>query len=101
MANSSGGIVDLDGERICRAEAVWVELRVASESTADLSCKSGVPQMVEYYKKVPCNSARPHIDNVPDGIVTGTCLMGADTCIEEHASGVWFPFTFEICFITF
>ncbi len=68
-----------------RAEGVSVELGVASESTADLSHKNGLPEMVEYYEKVPCNSARPHVDVVPDGSVTGTRLTRADTCIEEHA----------------
>jgi hypothetical protein len=66
------------------------KLGVALELMMDFSCKNRVPETVEYYKKVPCNSARPHVDIVPDGSVTGTCLTHADTCIEEHASGVWF-----------
>jgi hypothetical protein len=49
--------------------------------------------MVEHYKKVLCNSARPHVDFEPDGSVTGTCPTRTDTCIDEHASGVWFPIT--------
>ncbi len=69
-----------------QAERVSVKLGVALELMADLSHKNGVPETVEYYKKVPCNSARPHVDVVPDGTVTGMRLMCADTCIEEHAS---------------
>jgi hypothetical protein len=78
-----------------------VELGVASESTADLSLENRVPEMAEYCKKVPSNSARPHIDVVPGRSVTGKCLMGADTYIQEHASGVQFPLTSMVCFITF
>ncbi len=84
-----------------QAEGVSVELGVASKSTADLSHGNGVPEMAEYYKKVLCNSARPQVGVVPDGSVTGTCLARADTCIKEHASEVWFPFTSVVCFITF
>ncbi len=84
-----------------QAEGVLVELGVASESTADLLCENGVPETAEYCKKVPCISARPHIDIVPDGSVTGTRLTRADTCTKEHASGVWFPLTSVVCFITF
>ncbi len=79
---------------------VSVELGVALESTADFSHKNKVPEMAESYKKVPCNSMRPHVDFVPDGSVTGMRLMHADTCIEEHASGVWFSLTSVVCFIT-
>ncbi len=78
-----------------------VELGVASESTADLSCENRVPEMAKYCKKVPCNFARPHVDIVLGRSVTGTRLTRADTCIEEHASGVWFPLTSVLCFITF
>ncbi len=84
-----------------RAEGVSVELGVASKLMADLSHKNGVPEMVEYHEKVPCNSARPYVDFVPDGSVNGTCLTRADTCIEEHASGVWFSLTSVVRFITF
>jgi hypothetical protein len=84
-----------------QAEGVSVKLGVASKSTADVSHKNGVPEMVEYYKIVLCNSTRPHIDVVPDRSVTGTCLTRADTCIEEHASGVWFSLTSVVSFITF
>ncbi len=78
-----------------------VKLGVALVSMPDLSHKNGVPETAEYYKKISCNFTRPHIDVVPDGSVTGTCLERADTCIEEHASGVWFPLTTVNRFITF
>ncbi len=84
-----------------QAEGILVKFGVALEPMADLSCKNGVPEMAEYYEKVPCNSARPHVDIVLDGSVAGTCLTRADTCIEEHASGVWFPLTSVVHFITF
>jgi hypothetical protein len=84
-----------------RAEGVSVELGVASELMSDLSHKNGVPEMAEYYKKVPCNSARPHVDFVPGGSVTGTRLTCADTCIEENASGVWFSLISVVCFANF
>jgi hypothetical protein len=83
-----------------QVEGVSVKLRVASESMADLSHKIGVPETAEYYKEAPCNSARPHVDFVLGGSVSGTCLMRADTCIEEHASGVWFSLTSVVCFTT-
>jgi hypothetical protein len=84
-----------------QAEGVLVKLQVALELTVDLSWKNKVPEMAEYCKKVLCNSARPHVDIVPSRSVTGTCLMHADTCIEEHASGVWFPLTSVVHFTTF
>jgi hypothetical protein len=68
-----------------RAEGVLVTLGVALELTADLSHKNGVLEMAEYRKKVPCNSARPHVDFVLDGSVTGMRLTCDDTCIKEHA----------------
>jgi hypothetical protein len=88
-------------KKYAQAEGVSVELGVALELMADLSCKNGVPQMAEYYEKVLCNSARPHVDVVLDRSMTGTCLTRADTCIEEHASRVWSPLTSKVCFITF
>ncbi len=51
----------------------------------DLSRENRVPEMAEYCKNVPCNSARPHVDVAPGRSVTGTRLTRADTCIEEHA----------------
>jgi hypothetical protein len=62
-----------------QVEGVSAELGVVSESVADLSCENGVPEMVEYCKKVPRNSARPHIDVIPGRNGTGTCLTRADT----------------------
>jgi hypothetical protein len=88
-------------KQYAQAEGVSVELGVASESMADLSHKYGVPEMAVYCKKVPCNSARPHVDFVPGRSVTGTRLTRADTCIEEHASGVQFSLTSVVCFTTF
>jgi hypothetical protein len=70
-----------------QAEGVSVKLGVALESIADLSCENGVPETVEYCKKVLCNSTRPHVNVVLGRIVTGMRLLHADTCIEEHASG--------------
>jgi hypothetical protein len=84
-----------------QAEGVLVELGVASESTAYLSRENRMPETVEYCKKVPCNSARTHVDVVPGRSVTGTRLMPADACIKEHASGVWFPLISVVCFIAF
>jgi hypothetical protein len=57
-----------------QAEGVSVKLGVALEPTADLSWKNGLSEMVEYCKKVPCNSTRPYIDFVLGGSVTDTCL---------------------------
>jgi hypothetical protein len=50
-----------------RAEGVSAKLGVASELAADLSCENRVPETVEYCKKVPCNSVRPHVDAVLGG----------------------------------
>jgi hypothetical protein len=84
-----------------QAEGVLVKLGVASESTADLSHVNGVPETAEYYKKILCNSARPQVDFLPGESVTCTHLTPADTCIKEHASGVWFSLSSVVCFITF
>jgi hypothetical protein len=82
-------------------EGVSVELGVTSELMADFSHIIGVPETAGNYEKVLCNSARPHVDFVPGGSVTGTSLMHADTCIKEHASGVQFSLTSVVCFTTF
>jgi hypothetical protein len=50
-----------------QVEGVLVKLGEALELMADLSHKNGVPEMAKYYKKVLCNSARPHVDIVPGG----------------------------------
>ena len=62
-----------------RAEGVSVKLGVASESTVDLSCGTGVPETVEYCEKVPHSSVRPHVDLVPSRNGTGMRLTPADT----------------------
>ncbi len=51
-----------------------VDLELAS----DLSHRIGVSEMAEYLEKVQCTSARPHVDLVPGGNGTGTCLTHAD-----------------------
>jgi hypothetical protein len=56
-----------------QAEGVLVELGVASELVADLSYKNRVPETVEYYETLPCNSVKPQVDFVLVGSVTGTC----------------------------
>ncbi len=62
-----------------QAKGVSAELGVASELVIDLSCESGVLEMVEYCEKVPHTSARPHVDLVPGGNGTGMQLTHADT----------------------
>jgi hypothetical protein len=84
-----------------RAEGVSFKLVVALELTSDLSWENRVSEMAEYCEKVLCNPARPHVDFVKGGSMTDMCLTPADTCIKEHASGVWFPLTSVVCFITF
>ncbi len=84
-----------------QGEGELAKLGVALESRADLSCANGVPEMAENCEKVPCTSARPHVDIVPGGSVTGTRPARADTCIKKHVSGVWFPLTSVVCFIIF
>jgi hypothetical protein len=62
-----------------RAEEVLAKLGVALELAVDLSCGNGVPERAEYCEKVPCTSARPHVDLVLGGNGTGTRLTRADT----------------------
>jgi hypothetical protein len=62
-----------------QAEGVSAKLGVASELGVDLSPRNRVPEMAEYCEKVPRGSARPHVDLVPGGNGTGTCLTHADT----------------------
>jgi hypothetical protein len=62
-----------------RAEGVSAGFGVDSESASDLSCGIGVSEMAECWEKVPCTSARPHVDLVPGGNRTGTRLTRADT----------------------
>ncbi len=68
-----------------RAEGVSAKLGVALESAIDLSCGNGVSEMTEYCKKVPRTSARPHVDLVPGGNRTGTCLTHAGRKWDWHA----------------
>jgi hypothetical protein len=84
-----------------QVEGILAKLGVASELAVDLSHRNGVPETVEYCEKVPRSSARPHVDLVPDGNGSGMRLTRADTCTEEHASGVLFPLTSVFCFIIF
>ncbi len=62
-----------------RVEGVSAKLGVALESVKDLSCENRVSETADYCEKVLRTSARPHVDLVPGGNGTGTCLMHADT----------------------
>jgi hypothetical protein len=62
-----------------QAEGVLAKLRVTLESTADLSHGNGVPETAEHCEKIPCSSARPHVDVVPGRNRTGMRLTHADT----------------------
>jgi hypothetical protein len=73
-----------------------------SKSAIGLSHENGVSEMAEYCEKVPRTSVRPHVDLVPGRNGTGTRLRRMLTLdSEEHASGVWFPLTSVVRFITF
>jgi hypothetical protein len=78
----------------------WREYWSTLELASDLSWEIGVSEMAEHCEKVPCNSVRPHVDFIPGGSVTGTRLTHADTCINEHASGVLSPLIYVDCFTT-
>jgi hypothetical protein len=62
-----------------RAEGVLAGFGVDLESASDLSHGIGVSEMAECWEKVQPTSARPHVDLVPSGNGTGTCLTRADT----------------------
>jgi hypothetical protein len=62
-----------------QAEGVPAELGVASESVIDLTHGNGVSETAEYCEKVPCTSARPHVDLIPGRNGTSTRLTRADT----------------------
>ena len=62
-----------------RAEEVSAGFGVDLESASDLSHGIGVSETVEYWEKVQRTSAGPHVDLVPGGNGTGTCLTRADT----------------------
>jgi hypothetical protein len=78
------------------------KLGVASESAVDLSCGNGVSETAEYCEKYLRTATRPLVDLVPGRNGAGTHLTRVLTPdSEEHASGVWFPLTYVVCFITF
>jgi hypothetical protein len=52
---------------------------VDSESVSDLSRRIGVSETAEYWEKVQCTSARPHVDLVPGGNGAGMRLTRVDT----------------------
>jgi hypothetical protein len=62
-----------------RAEGVSAGFKVDLESVSDLSRGIGVSEMTEYWEKIQCTSARPHLDLVLGGNGTGTQLTRADT----------------------
>ncbi len=51
-----------DLKEYARAEGLSVRFGVDLESASDLSCGIGVSEMAECWEKVPCTSARPHVD---------------------------------------
>jgi hypothetical protein len=61
-----------------QAEGILAGFRVDLELASDLSCGIGVSEMTECWEKVQRTSARPHVDLVPGGNGTGTCLTRAD-----------------------
>jgi hypothetical protein len=62
-----------------QAEGVSARFGVDSELASDLSRGIGVSETVECWEKVQRTSARFHVDLVPGGNETGTCLTCADT----------------------
>ncbi len=62
-----------------QAKGVSAGFGVDSESASDLSRGNGVSEMTEFWEKVQHTSAGPHVDLVPGGNGTGTCLTRADT----------------------
>jgi hypothetical protein len=72
------------------------------ESASDLSRRIGVSKTAEYWEKVPCTSAGPHIDLVPGRNGTGTrltrCVLTRDS--KEHAQEFSFPLA-SVAFPTF
>jgi hypothetical protein len=68
------------GYQICLSGgSIGWRFGVDSELASNLSCKIGVLEMAEYWEKVQHTSASSHVDLVPGGNGTGTCLMRADT----------------------
>ncbi len=75
-------------ERICpsrgsigyaQVEGVSTRFGVDSELASHLSHGIRVSETAECWEKVQRTSARPHVDLVPGGNGTGTCLTHADT----------------------
>jgi hypothetical protein len=79
ISNTKLNKVPLIMKEYARAEGVLAELGAALESAIGLSCGNGVSETAEYCEKVPCTSARPHVDLVLDGNGTSTRLTRADT----------------------
>ncbi len=50
-----------------QAEEVLARFGVDSELVSDLSRGIGVSEMAEYWEKVQCTFARPHVDLIPGG----------------------------------
>ncbi len=61
-----------------QAGGVLAGFGVDLESVPDLSRGIGVSETVEYWEKVQCTSARPHIDLIPGRNGTGMRLTRAD-----------------------
>ncbi len=61
-----------------RAEGVSAGIGVDSELVSDLSQRIGVSETAKYWEKAQRTSVRPHVDLIPGGNGTGTCLMLAD-----------------------
>ena len=68
-----------------QAEGVSAGFGVDLESVSDLSRGIGVLETAEYWEKVQATSARPHVDLIPGGNGTGTCLTRADM----RLGGIW------------
>jgi hypothetical protein len=66
--------------QICLSEvSIGRRFGVDLEAASDLSRGIGVSKTAECWEKVPCTSARPHVDLVPGGNGTGSRLTHADT----------------------
>jgi hypothetical protein len=62
-----------------QAEGVSAGFGVDLESVSDLSRGIRVSETAEYWEKVQCTSAWPHVDLIPGRNGTGTRLMRSDT----------------------
>jgi hypothetical protein len=68
-----------------QAEEVSAGFGVDLESASDFSCRIGVSETAEYWEKVQCTSAGPHVDLVLGKNGTGMCL----TCADTQPGGTW------------